>query len=223
MAVGQALGYKLKVLALLTKFYVLIYVLSFIFNEFIFHFSLIEEKWVMEVDGILHSVTGWYLHKSFRLKLIESGMKFVYTTTRGKQSLSRFLLVPNAPSAAIISLCYVKTVKQYSLMGIARIQDFLSLMAGRLAFWKAVQINNFLEFYFLSFWLSLNSSIFLCLINGSNMCVLFIWKWRKAVTLYKFQLPLCSADKDGCLCLLKRLHELQLEGKLYLQKIGWRP
>lgn len=58
MAVGQALGYKLKVLALLTKFYVLIYVLSFIFNEFIFHFSLIEEKWVMEVDGILRSVTG---------------------------------------------------------------------------------------------------------------------------------------------------------------------
>lgn len=58
MAVGQALGYKLKVLALLTKFYVLIYVLSFIFNEFIFHFSLIEEKWVIEVDGILCSVTG---------------------------------------------------------------------------------------------------------------------------------------------------------------------
>lgn len=58
MAVGQALGYKLKVLALLTKFYVLIYVLSFIFNEFIFQFSLIEEKWVMEVDGILRSVTG---------------------------------------------------------------------------------------------------------------------------------------------------------------------
>lgn len=42
MAVGQALGYKLKVLALFTKFYVLIYVLSFIFNEF--HFSIIEEK-----------------------------------------------------------------------------------------------------------------------------------------------------------------------------------
>lgn len=50
-------------------------------------------------------------------------MKFVYTTTRGKQFLSRFLLVPNAPSAAVIFLCSVNTVKQYSLVGITRIQD----------------------------------------------------------------------------------------------------
>lgn len=82
---------------------------------------------------------------------------------------------------------------------------FISLMAGRLAFRKAVQINNFLEFHFLSFWLSLNSSIFLCVINGPNMCVLFIWKWRKAVNFYKFQLPLCFADKDGWLCLSEEI------------------